>query len=279
MPLNPNGKIDKPALPFPDTAQAPSIDPRVRRGSSVRREDPTEEAIRSIWSSILSNAPVPIPLDESFFDLGGHSILATRLIFELRKVFVVDAPLGLVFERPTVGGLATAINAIRNADLGFGYKQDSPAAISTAFKPQKPSVEYGQDYEKLVKELKPSYQPLPPSFGSAPVTVFLTGATGFLGAFILRDLLARKNEVAQVLCLVRASDSEKALQRLRQGGTDRGVWDEEWTRSSRLEVIHGDLDQKQFGMDSETWNRVAAESDIILHNGALVSGFPLFNLF
>lgn len=239
---------------------------------SVPRADPTEEAIRAIWTSILPNAPIPIPLDESFFDLGGHSILATRMIFELRKVFVVDAPLGLVFEQPTVGGLASAIDTIRNADLGLDYKNLSGnAAAGGILKAQKLSVEYYEDYEKLVKELKPTYAPLPENFGAEPVTVFLTGATGFLGAFVMRDLLARKDTVTKVFCLVRAPDLDTALGRLRQSATDRGVWDEEWVRSSRLEVLRGDLDQKLFGLEQKTWDRVANAADVVLHNGALVS--------
>ena len=76
----------------------------------------------------MPNAPNPIPLDESFFDLGGHSILATRLIFEIRKVFVVNAPLGLIFEQPTITGLVAAIEALRNADLGLAYEPTIMAA-------------------------------------------------------------------------------------------------------------------------------------------------------
>ena len=76
----------------------------------------------------MPNAPNPIPLDESFFDLGGHSILATRLIFEIRKVFVVNAPLGLIFEQPTIAGLVAAVEALRNADLGLAYEPTIMAA-------------------------------------------------------------------------------------------------------------------------------------------------------
>ena len=105
MPLNPNGKIDKPALPFPDTAQLASTAP----AQSTTHTNPTEEMMCKIWASILPNPPSPIPFDESFFDLGGHSILATRLIFEMRKTFVIDAPLGLVFDQPTINGLVTFV--------------------------------------------------------------------------------------------------------------------------------------------------------------------------
>ena len=96
MPLNPNGKIDKPALPFPDTAQLAVVD-AARADGKQSTATPTETAIQAIWTRILTNTS-SIPLDENFFDLGGHSILATRLIFEIRKAFLVDAPLGLVFD-------------------------------------------------------------------------------------------------------------------------------------------------------------------------------------
>ena len=129
MPLNPNGKIDKPALPFPDTAAAASIEPRHTAGT--QKLSPTEERVRAIWASILPNAPQPIPLDESFFDLGGHSILATRLVFELRKAFVVDAPLGLVFDAPTIAGLAAAVDTLRNADLGLNSGEPATQANET----------------------------------------------------------------------------------------------------------------------------------------------------
>ncbi|EMD34789.1 hypothetical protein CERSUDRAFT_107385 [Gelatoporia subvermispora B] len=275
MPLNPNGKIDKPALPFPDTAQVGPAE-ATRPGPAVSS---TEEALRAIWGRILPNPPSPLPLDESFFDLGGHSILATRLIFEIRKAFAIDAPLGLVFDRPTIGALAAAVDALRNADLGLGGSGTSTPALTEADpagataalqRAAAKKVEYSKDYEALLEKLRPSYPSAPTDYSDKQLTVFLTGATGFLGAFILRDLLARQTRVRKVICLVRASSAEKALERLRDSAEGRGVWDEEWVRAGRLEVVKGDLDQEQFGLEKQTWDRVALEADAIIHNGALV---------
>ena len=270
MPLNPNGKIDKPALPFPDTAQlAPTQESR-REGPSAT---PTEEAMRTIWARILPNPPSPLPLDESFFDLGGHSILATRLIFEIRKAFVVDAPLGLIFDKPNVKDLAAAVDSLRNADLGFDSAKSQDAATEVSAAAAASKVEYGEDYEALLAKLRPSYASAPADYRDRPLTVFLTGATGFLGAFILRDLLQDEARVKKVVCLVRAKSAEAALERLRDAAGGRGVWDEKWVEAGRLEVVKGDLDVPNFGLDETTWTRVAAEADAIIHNGALVRAF------
>ena len=264
MPLNPNGKIDKPALPFPDTAQVAPAEP-TRAGEAT----PTEEAIRTIWARILPNAPSHLPLDESFFDLGGHSILATRLIFEVRKAFLVEAPLGLIFDKPTIAALADAVERMRNADLGLAGRQTPPSLTAAPAEVAK-KAEYGQDFEQLVKQLQPEYPGVPADYANRPLTVFLTGATGFLGAFILRDLLQRTERVRKVICRVRAADDAKAVGRLREGAEGRGVWDEAWLASGRLEAVQGDLDKPRFGMDGGAWMRVAGEADAIIHNGALV---------
>ena len=269
MPLNPNGKIDKPALPFPDTAQASftAAAPAITSGANS-----TEIAMRSIWETILPHAPTPLPTDESFFDLGGHSILATRLIFEIRKVFVVDAPLDLIFEQPTISGLVNAVDALRNADF-IGYKK-SVAAGSLATESKKlatSAVEYGQDYVNLSEKLQPSYPSIPADYYDHPLAVFLTGATGFLGAFILHDLLSRYERVKKVICLVRSTSIQLGLTRLRDGSMDRGVWSDEWVSSGRLEVVTGDLGLNLFGLGEPEWTRISNEADVVLHNGALVS--------
>jgi L-aminoadipate-semialdehyde dehydrogenase len=269
MPLNPNGKIDKPALPFPDTAQAVTYTTRPQSGGRVA--SPTEETMRIIWSRILPSPPSPIPFDENFFDLGGHSILATRLIFEIRKTFVVNAPLGMIFDEPTITGLSKAIDSLRNADLGLTGALVNPAAQNDTEKPSAkiPPVNYSQDFESLRSMLRPSYpQPAFPATGDG-VTVFLTGATGFLGAFILRSLLLHER-IKKVICIVRSTTDGKAAERLMQSSSDRGVWDECWIRTGRLEVLCGDLDKEAFGLNPREWDRITGEADVVLHNGALV---------
>ena len=70
----------------------------------------------------------------------------------------------------------------------------------------------------------------------------MTGATGFLGSFIIRDLLtARKGLDTKVYAHVRASSKEAGLQRLRQTGTTYGIWDPSW--ENKIEIVLGDLSQ------------------------------------
>ena len=133
------------------------------------------------------------------------------------------------------------------------------------------AVEYGQDYINLLEKLQPSYRSIPADYNDHPLTVFLTGATGFLGAFILHDLLTRHERVRKVICLVRSSITQQWISRLKEGSTDRGVWSDEWVTSGRLEVVTGDLGLDLFGLDEPKWTRICNESDVVLHNGALVS--------
>ncbi|GAA6012736.1 hypothetical protein JCM10207_005345 [Rhodosporidiobolus poonsookiae] len=273
MPLNPNGKVDKPALPFPDTVAAAAAS--VGSSSSAEQKfTPTEKTIHDIWLKLLPSPPAEIPLDDSFFDLGGHSILATRLIFELRRTLAPGAPLGLVFDFPTIRALAKELDLLRDADLGLVAGGESTKKSSTATASGATAnvdTEYSDDAEELIKSLQTSYEK--PVVSDAPKTVFLTGGTGFLGAFILRDLLdksRRGEQVKKVICHVRAKDAGKALARLRESGEGRDAWDEKWVEEGRLEVVVGDLEGEKLGMSEADWTRVAEETEVIVHNGAVV---------
>lgn len=259
MPLNPNGKIDKPALPFPDTALAP------RQSKTLDTNlTPTESKLSEIWAKLLPSAPSPIPLNESFFDLGGHSVLATRLIFEIRNKLAIKVPLGVVFDYPALKDLASELDRIGSEDYGLAAvtNKDQPA-------PATGIVDYSGDLIALQAQLPKSFPSLSDSTASAS-TVFLTGATGFLGAYILRELLTQPT-VAKVVCLVRAKTDKEGLSRLRQGCVDRAAWLDQWTQDDRVHVLAGDLDQPHFGLQDASWAQLAAEVDTIVHNGALVS--------
>jgi amino acid adenylation domain-containing protein len=109
MPLNENGKVDKSALP-PPAASALASGASASGEPFVAPRTPAEQAIAEIWSQLLAVEPVGVHSD--FFDLGGHSITATRLVTQLRKAFQVDVPLRAVFERPTIAALSELIEAM-----------------------------------------------------------------------------------------------------------------------------------------------------------------------
>jgi amino acid adenylation domain-containing protein/FkbH-like protein len=101
MPLNSNGKIDKKALPAADLARPE------RRDSFVVPETPLEEEVASVWKEVLGREHVGI--NENFFEIGGHSLLATRVIMLIRSRLGLSISLRLLFEYPTIAGMATAL--------------------------------------------------------------------------------------------------------------------------------------------------------------------------
>ncbi|MFI9388341.1 thioester reductase domain-containing protein [Kutzneria sp. NPDC052558] len=101
----------------------------------------------------------------------------------------------------------------------------------------------------------------------APRTLFLTGATGFLGAFILAELLGRTADT--VHCLVRAKDDAHGIERIRDGLTGFGIWRDEY--QPRIRPVPGDLTRPLLGMSEQTFSRLASDIDVIYHAGAQVN--------
>jgi amino acid adenylation domain-containing protein len=103
MPTTPNGKLDRKALP------APGLGVARKTRDSVPPETPTQITLARIWETLLKAQNVGI--HESFFDLGGHSILAVRLMAQIRSSFGVRLPLHHIFRTPTISGLASVIES------------------------------------------------------------------------------------------------------------------------------------------------------------------------
>lgn len=110
MPLTPNGKINRRALPPPTKTSVNSSH------EFVAPRNKTEELVASIWSNLLDVEKVGI--FDNFFDLGGHSLLATRFVSRLRESLQVELPLKAVFLFPTIAELAPRIDNLQREQSG-----------------------------------------------------------------------------------------------------------------------------------------------------------------
>ncbi|HEY3570402.1 MAG TPA: amino acid adenylation domain-containing protein, partial [Thermoanaerobaculia bacterium] len=109
LPLTPSGKVDRKALPAPETGLAEE--------AYVPPQGPVEELLAGIWAEVLRLPRVGAR--ESFFSLGGHSLLATQVVSRVRAALGVELPLQRLFETPTVAGLARAVETARREQEGL----------------------------------------------------------------------------------------------------------------------------------------------------------------
>jgi amino acid adenylation domain-containing protein len=101
MPLSPNGKVDRGALPPPETGRA------TPREAPVLPRTPAEEFVAEIWGELLRRDRLGI--HESWFELGGNSLLATQMVSRIRTKLAVELPLRTVFQNPTISQLAARL--------------------------------------------------------------------------------------------------------------------------------------------------------------------------
>ncbi|HEX5835671.1 MAG TPA: amino acid adenylation domain-containing protein, partial [Pyrinomonadaceae bacterium] len=130
MPLSPNGKVDRRALPAPELKDAGQKD------AYLAPMTPVEEILCGIWSSVLQVDQIGI--NENFFAIGGHSLLATRVASRIRTAFSVDLQLRALFAAPTISELARKVEQLTGAGEGMRtlpierVSRDYPPALSFA---------------------------------------------------------------------------------------------------------------------------------------------------
>jgi thioester reductase-like protein len=236
LPLTVNGKIDRKALPAPEGLELSTT------VQYVAPQTPTQELLTQLWSEVLNRERVGI--HDNFFELGGHSLLATQLIFRIRDTFASELSVRVLFEQPSVNKMAEAID---NLLLTGGHATELVDLDAEAVLDQIIQVASSRKFDK-------------------PMSIFLTGATGFLGTYLLYELLQKTP--ANIYCLVRAIDTNLGKQKIQDKLKSYFLWDE--TFGSRIIPVIGDLSANLLGLSLPEFENLADQIDVIYHNGAFV---------
>jgi amino acid adenylation domain-containing protein len=120
LPVSATGKIDRRALPAPE-----GVRPRLEE-AFVAPRNRTEEMVTEVWAKLLSLKQVGV--HDNFFNLGGHSLLVNQVISRLRDLFGVELPLQVLFEAPTIAGVAENIDVARRAGQSLQSHSLKPIA-------------------------------------------------------------------------------------------------------------------------------------------------------
>ncbi len=243
MPKTVNGKIDINALPRYTNAHT------AVKLKSLSNSSPIQDVVSTTFQEVLGLQE--IDSHDDFFELGGTSLMLTRLVTKIFDHFNISIPLHQFFKIPTITGVTDTI---------ITYQRDGLEAVML-----NKHVTSLEDDAILDKNISP--ENLVFTDCVQPKHVFLTGATGYLGSFLLEQLLNQTQ--AKIYCLVRAKSKNHGLNRIKNSMCEYNIWQDRYL--DRILPIVGDLGKQQFGLENIEWLELAETVDIIYHNGALVN--------
>jgi len=234
MPFASNGKVDRKALL--------AMPVNVLENSARRLPVSADEALLlEIWAELLELPASDISTDESFFNLGGHSILLSRMLLRLREEFGRSISINRFIELPTIAKLATLVR-------GSGTEEVlSEKALADAF-----------------REL--DIQPLPVSRMGDVHKVIVTGANSFVGVHIVEALLGWG--ATEVACLVRDGGGQSAAERFAHALRENRL---EHLDLSRVRVYAADITRPSLGLSDDVYDRLDREFGALVHNAANVN--------
>jgi amino acid adenylation domain-containing protein/thioester reductase-like protein len=226
LPLTSNGKVDRLALSKSQQVLHP-----IREYEAP--ETHLEKTLATIWQEVL-DVPRVGRLD-NFFDLGGHSLLALHAMLQLNERIGNLVSIGALYQTSNLAALARRITSeCEESDL----------------------VDLGQ--EAVLPE---NILPMPARVAGSDAHILLTGCTGFIGRFLLRELLSETN--ATIHCLVRASSVHDAFARVKGTLVRWGLWTESF--ASRILPIRGDMSAPRLGLSESNFRMIVDRVDSIYH--------------
>lgn len=248
-----SGKVNLNSLPpppDPTAASSTSSKPNANNNTTIK-----PEKIGELWAAALGIPPSAVTKEHSFFDLGGHSLTLADLSNRLTKTFGFSVPIGALAGDPTIKGHVEAVTAARDGHTA-AVQADLPAVLRAD------SV--------LPADIQPKNAKMRPL--SDAETVLLTGATGFLGAFILHSIL--ENTAADVICVIRFNDiiddqRSAGMARVRKNLVDLGLWND--SIIDRIEILPANLARKRLGLTPDHFEELASRVDVIIHAAATVN--------
>ncbi|QBF24547.1 amino acid adenylation domain-containing protein [Pseudomonas tructae] len=235
MPYTANGKIDRQALLALPLDLTPS---NLHLGPVT----PVQAQLVGLWSDLLELPEDDISTDASFFSLGGHSILLSRLLLAIRERFGRGIPINQFIQMPTVQRLATLLDSEQAQVQGL-----DPQAERDACRPL-------------------NLQVLPMAQLGDVHKVIVTGANSFLGVHLVEALL--EWGASEVACLVRSSADQSAQQRFGAALLENGL---HGLDMSRVKVFAADLRQPHLGLAEAEYRYLDSEYGALLHNAAQVN--------
>ncbi|MGW0251862.1 amino acid adenylation domain-containing protein [Nocardia goodfellowii] len=233
IPVSAHGKLDRAALP------APLAVAREYREPST----PEEQAIAKVFAAVLDAEQVG--LDDDFYELGGNSLLGIRACAALTAELGRPVSIKMLFAHSSVGALAIALRDGDRAEASDGSDPMADTVLDAAI----------------------SVAGCAAPRAGAPESILITGATGFLGSFLLRELLERTT--ATVYCLVRATDDAAGAARIDAVARQYRVDLEPYR--DRIVAVTGDLARPRLGLEPARFAMLAERIDVIYHNGAQVN--------
>ncbi|MDR0218144.1 MAG: amino acid adenylation domain-containing protein [Enterobacteriaceae bacterium] len=242
IPTTPSGKIDRKALHH---IEIPNILNEIEKHNIDEILTSTEQTVKLLWQKVLPNRV--IGPEDNFFNIGGHSLLATQLVYLLREKFNVDFPLKLLFRAPTLSDMATSVDIYLSEDKKINNETKN-SFINDAL------IKYDWNHGKKLNS-------------SIKIDILLTGATGFLGVYLLRALLQQIK--GKVICLVRANDKNAGLNRIIENAHHYGInYDIDF---SRVEIVVGNIAKNKFDLTEAEYNSLSERIFKVYHVAAHIN--------